>query len=356
MENLKENKRIRYIWSDKNFSRDTINKINHTSINNNINITNYYPSPSQDYCNNEAFTIINKNGNEENVISYPIKINTNINKSNKDSSPRINNLNKKYHQYKSPYMKKILPSAKREKSEEGNRIIYNNSSSSTCLKTSKNRKIIQYINNNDNISLKSEILKNNSKLNIKENYYLDLSSDDINNKFINKRNNNKHFYYNNSEKNNFKNFQNKTQNEPNYNNNNSISKSVISFESNGKENVLNLFEKPIQICVTTKEPLYRISSNYKYNNISYNLTSPKYVKSQKNLINKYNKGIVINKKIIDYIILIQSVIRGFLLRIKLSEYLTLYETIKTGISFIQNIIYERIKNIFYFIFINNKLL
>ena len=52
MDNLKENKSIKYIWRDKKFTRDGISSINHTNINNNINITNYYPSPtpSQKFC------------------------------------------------------------------------------------------------------------------------------------------------------------------------------------------------------------------------------------------------------------------------------------------------------------------
>ena len=355
MENIKENKKIKYIWRDKKFTRDTINNINHTNINNNINITNYYPSLSQDYCNKETITFINKNGNEENVISYPLNIETNKTKKSQDSTLFTTNIEKKYHQHQSPYMKKILPSSKRQKSEEGNRILYINSPSSTYLKTNKKKKIIK--NDTDNISLKNEILKRNNKKNIRENYYLDLSSDEINNKFISNRNNNNHFFYNNSEVNNFKLSHNRKQNKLNFNNNNITNKSIMSYESNGKENILNLFEKPYEISVSTKEPLYRITSNNKNNYITYNFITPKFIRSYKNLNINNKEGMTVNKKMIDYIILIQSIVRGFLLRTKLEQYLYLYERIKKGIFIIQYIIFVRKTFIFNFILnnvINNQ--
>ena len=87
MENAIDNKKIKYVWQDKKFSRDTISNINHTNINNNINITNYYPSPSQEYVNKETFTFINENGSVQNVMSYPIKTTTHKTKKIKDSSP-----------------------------------------------------------------------------------------------------------------------------------------------------------------------------------------------------------------------------------------------------------------------------
>ena len=143
MENIKENKNIKYIWQDNKFSTETISNINHTNINNNINITNYYPSPRQDYCNKETYTFINDNGNVQNVMSYPIKTATHKTKKLKDSSPTPIPIEKKYHQCQSPYMKKILPTSKRQKSEDGNRIIYKykNSPSYKHLKSNKKKEI-----------------------------------------------------------------------------------------------------------------------------------------------------------------------------------------------------------------------
>ena len=117
MDNIKENKKINYIYKDKQYTRDPINSINHTNINNNINITNYYPPPSQNFCNKQTFTFIDENGSVQNAISYPIKTATHKTKKLKDSSPTPNVLEKKYHHCQSPYMKKILPSSKRQKSK-----------------------------------------------------------------------------------------------------------------------------------------------------------------------------------------------------------------------------------------------
>ena len=112
MENLKENKKIKYIWQDNKYSPESVSNINHTNINNNINITNYYPSPSQDYCNKETYTFINDNGSVQNIMSYPIKTATHKTKKIKDQSPTTTPTVKKYHQCQSPYMKKI-PVSKR---------------------------------------------------------------------------------------------------------------------------------------------------------------------------------------------------------------------------------------------------
>ena len=55
----------------------------------------------------------------------------------------------------------------------------------------------------------------------------------------------------------------------------------------------------------------------------------------------------------NYIILIQSVIRGNLLRIKLYQYLNLYDRIKKGVSFIQYIIFQKMRYILFIIKNNN---
>ena len=361
MENIKENKRIKFFYQDKKYPHDAINSINHTNINNNINITNYYPSPSQNYCSKQTFTFIDENGSVQNAISYPIKTATHKTKKIKDSSPTPNNCEKKYHHCQSPYMKKILPSTKRQKSEEGSRIInkYKKSPSSKFFKLNK-KTDIKNESYNDSISARKNETQNKiiNKPNTKDNYYLDLSGDDLNNKFQSNRN----FlnYYktntnnNSAEYNKINNSKFNTQNRPLLNN-----KSVISFESNGNESMYNILEKPYQISFPNKEPLYKITSYNKNEFITYNLNSPKIIKSHKNLNISYKKDISIEKKIINYIILIQSIARGFLLRIKLAQYLNLYERIKKGLSFIQFIILKRRRYALYYLNkhnINKKLI
>ena len=104
---------------------------------------------------------------------------------------------------------------------------------------------------------------------------------------------------------------------------------MISNESNGKESLINILQKPIQIKVKNKEPLFKITSLEKNNLMAYNFNSSKMFKSQKNLNIRRRKDISVEKKLSQYIILIQSVIRGYLLRVKLSQYLFLYERIKS---------------------------
>lgn len=355
MDNIKENKKINYIYKDKQYTRDPINSINHTNINNNINITNYYPPPSQNFCNKQTFTFIDENGSVQNAISYPIKTATHKTKKLKDSSPTPNVLEKKYHHCQSPYMKKILPSSKRQKSEEGNRIIkiYKNSPSSKYLKLNKKMNLTNDLYN-DNISLRKNETQNKilNKQKTKDNYYLDLSSDEINNKFKSNRNF-VHFYKTNN------NINSEEYNEikyTNYNNHNRPllnNKSVISFESNGNESMFNILEKPYQISLSNKDPLYKIASYNKNDFITYNLNSPKIIKSHKNLNISYKKDVSIEKKIISYIILIQSITRGFLLRIKLAQYLNLYERIKKGLSFIQFMIMKRMRYGWFYLNKNN---
>ena len=369
MDNIKENKRINYIYQDKKYTREGINNINHTNINNNINITNYYPSSSQNYCSKQTFTFIDENGSVQNAISYPIKTATHKTKRIKESSPTPNPYDKKYHQCQSPYMKKILPISKRQKSEEGNRIIniYKNSPSTKFIKNNRKKSLKNHnfynSNNNTNSMRKIENqnnfnINNNKQINIGKNYYLDLSSDDINNKYKSNRiynNNSTSNYLNNEYKNKeeinkikYKNY--KTLNKPIMTNN----QLMTSYESNGNESHINILDKPYQISMANKQPIYKIASFDKNNFISYNnFNSPKLVKSQKNININYKKSISIEKKISKYIILIQSVIRGYLLRIKLAQYLNLYERIKKAVSFIQYIIFKRKKYILYYIIKNN---
>ena len=371
MDNIKENKRINYIYQDKKYTREGINNINHTNINNNINITNYYPSSSQKYCSKQTFTFIDENGSVQNAISYPIKTITHKTKKIKESSPTTNPYDKKYYQCQSPYMKKILPNSKRQKSEEGNRIIniYKNSPSTNFIKNTRKKSLKNhnFYNNNTNSMRKEENqnninINNNKQINRDKNFYLDLSSDDINNKYKSNKiyNNNNNNNYDNNYLNNdykvkpeinkikYKNY--KTFNRPIMANN----QLMTSYESNGNESHANILDKPYQISMNNKQPKYKITSFEKNNYISYNnFNSPKLVKSQKNININYKKGISLEKKISKYIILIQSVIRGYLLRIKLVQYLNLYERIKKAVSFIQYIIFKRKKYILYYLIKNN---
>ena len=366
MENLKENKKIKYIWQENKYSPESVSNINHTNINNNINITNYYPSPSQDYCNKETYTFINDNGSVQNVMSYPIKTATHKTKRIKDQSPTPTPTVKKYHQCQSPYMKKIPPSSKRQKSEDGNRIIniYKDSPSYKHLKSIKKKdiKINYYEELNSRKSDTQNSINNKPIITKENNYFLDLSSDEIRNKHKNNRNHNRiHFannkinnINNNSVLNKIKYFDNKYNNTEIINNN----KTVISYKTNGNWNnsksVFNIINNPYQLPAKDKIPLYKLSYNEKNNIINHNFNNQqKYVKSQKymnsNSYYNYKKEISVEKNLNKMITLIQSATRGFLLRLKLAQYLDLYERIKKSVSIIQFIISQRIKYTLYLI-------
>ena len=388
MDNIEQNKRLKYIWQDKKYTRDTINNINHTNINNNINITNYYPSPSQDYCNKGTFDFINNNVDLQNHTNYSIANSTHKTKTSKDISPTpsTGEKDKKYHQCQSPYMKKILPPSKRQQSDEGNRILnlYKSSPSTKCIKNIKKNPLKNDLNNNQN-SIRKNITQNfntNNKQNItSHDYYLDLSSDDINNKYNTNFNSNNHINYyikNNNKSNtnnkystnrnyqdsnktktnnnnkseiikNSKNIINKLRNRPLLN----INRSMISNKSNEKDNLFKINERPKKVTIFNNEPLFKITSPGKKEIISFNNISPKFFKSQKNMNIRRKKNISVEKKINHNIILIQSVTRGFLLRIKLSQYLSLYERIKKALSIIKYKIIQKAKYFLYFKLKNN---
>lgn len=127
---------------------------------------------------------------------------------------------------------------------------------------------------------------------------------------------------------------------------------MISCESNitGNESLLNIFETPYQISMTNKnplplsfQPLYKIPSYEKNNIISYNTNfhSPKMANSIKNLKIDNKKKFYTQKPLIKNIILIQSALRGYLLRVKLAQYLDLYERIKKAVSFIKYIFLQK---------------
>ena len=238
-------KKLKYLYNDKNYLIDPINNnINHTNINNNINITNYYPSPSQNYCNKQTFTFIDQNGIIQNAISYPIKANAHKTKKIKESSHTPNNNEKKNHKCQSPYMKKILPSSKRDKSEDNNRIsnICKNSSSQKYLKSNNKNSLSKNSYKQTHLSIRKQEKQNTNNKNIKNNPYLDLSTDEINNKFKRIINYNQNYpNANNTEikeikSNNFKNHTKPLLKKDNI-------KSRISYESNGYESQFNNLQK-----------------------------------------------------------------------------------------------------------------
>ena len=102
--------------------------------------------------------------------------------------------------------------------------------------------------------------------------------------------------------------------------------------------------------MSNKDPLYKITTYDKNSLLAYDFNSSKYNKSHKNLVIKYKKGIKMIKKLDEYILLIQSVIIGHLLRLKLAQYLALYGRIKNAISSINYLILEKKRFILYFLF------
>jgi hypothetical protein len=349
MENIK-NKIMKYNYQENKYSRGAISNINHTNINNNINITNYYPSPTQNYCKKETFTFINNNSNDntQNTMNYPLKTNAHKTKIIKETSPISKLCDKKYNQCQSPYMKKILPSSKRQKSEGGTRIIkiYKNSPSFKCIKSTK-KKSTKYNIYDDNISERKnetqQYIDNNQKIN--KNYYLDLSSDEISNKYKSNIFNNVNYYStknnNNNNKDNNKYFSFKIPNNSVINN----KKSIISRESNDKRDrnsLFNFFERPFQMSVKNNKDIYKIKPYDKDYLFNSNYYSVQFGKNSNYIDNK------IGNKLWKYIILIQSTVRGFLLRIKLAQYLNLYERIKKAMYIIQYIILKKMRFNLYF--------
>ena len=362
MENYQSNKRKKNYWKDINnnnyYNNDTINNnINHTNINNNINITNYYPTTSKDYSDNDTFSFINDNERLPNAMNYKIRTTTHETKNIKDCSPVQTVYEKKFNQMQSPYMRKILPSTKRQQSEDGNRVayVYKNSNTSTSknlksIKKNKTKNSFYY----DNISIKNQNKKNIRQSNPK-NYYLDLSGDDLNNKYRSNRNfNNNNFFYNNLDISKTKYLNNKSQMNSSsvYSMNmSSMNKSILSNESSGKENLFNLLEKPLQISKVKKVPLYKMANYDKNNLMSLKLNSPKYIKSHKNFTIK-NERRSTASKLIHYIILIQSVTKGHLFRMRWKQFFIFYKRVKKSIIILQKLLFQKKKLAFY-IFNNN---
>ena len=362
MESYQNNRRKKNFWKDTNnnyYNKDTIsNNINHTNINNNINITNYYPTSSKDYSDNDTFSFIN-DGGLHNAINYKIRTTTHETNNIKDCSPIQTVYEKKYNQMQSPYMRKILPSTKRQQSEDGNRFsyVYKNSNSST----SKNLKSIKKNKTKNSFYYENISNKNQNKKNIKQsnpkNYYLDLSGDDLNNKYRSNRNfnYNNNFFYNNLDMSKTKILNNRSQiNSSSVNSMNisNMNKSILSNESSGKETLFNLLEKPLQIAKVKKVPLYKIANYDKNNLMSLKLNSPKYIKSHKNLGIKNEKRSSAANKLIQNIILIQSVAKGYLFRMRWKQFFTFYKRVKRSIIILQKILFQKKKLAFY-IFNNN---
>ena len=320
MENININKnRIRHFWKEKKYTSEGIKNINHTNINNNINITNYYPSPSENYCNKRTITFINENSIIQNVINYPIKTTTHRTQKIQAFSPASNI--KKFHQCQSPYMKKILTNSNRQKSEESNRIVnvLKNSSSSRYAQPNKKRLINakKFYNNLD-----GKINLNNFNSN-KQNIYLNTSNDESIHKMKSNRNNDLDNNYHcrtilgeniNSDKN------------PQMI---KFGQTLMTYRTNNKNNIFHLVEKPIERLFKKKRSFQSISSYECDNLITYNTNSLKLLKNKDSNIIKNNNST--EKKMKNKIILIQAHLRGFLFRNKLSLYLVLYNKIKKGI-------------------------
>jgi hypothetical protein len=133
---------------------------------------------------------------------------------------------------------------------------------------------------------------------------------------------------------------------------NNMNKSILSNESNEKETLFNLLEKPLQIAKVKKVPLYKIANYDKNNFMSLKLSSPKYIKSHKNLGIKNEKRSTATNKLIQQIILIQSVTKGYLFRMKWKQIFTFYKRVQRSIIILQKILFQKKKLAFY-IFNNN---
>jgi hypothetical protein len=86
--------------------------------------------------------------------------------------------------------------------------------------------------------------------------------------------------------------------------------------------------------------------------MSLKLSSPKYIKSHKNLGIKNEKRSTATNKLIQQIILIQSVTKGYLFRMKWKQIFTFYKIVQRSIIILQKILFQKKKLAFY-IFNNN---
>ena len=339
---IQRNNRIIHILGDNNFSQDENKRINHTNINNNINITNYYHSPPHNYFNKGTLTFINENSIIQNIISCPIKTTTHRTQRFKnDNKSPINITLKKCHQCQSPYIKKILPNKNGQKSPDKNKI-------NKILKTYPSAQFVT--------SQKIKILNNN-----KTRY------EDFNTKYENKViNNNKcNDYFNQTKEklfNNFKRGKNKEQkNIIHYNPHLSpnqirniknkqiiyLAQSSPQFRTNDKNvSLFNVLEKRIELFLTNNNNYN--SKTYKQNSINkYNFGSPKLIKNHYITNFLSNKDNFDEKKISKDIILIQSAFRGYLFRIKFNLYKTFINQIKKGYNILQNIYIKNKKRKFF---------
>ena len=339
---IQKNNRFIQILGDNNFSKDENKSINHTNINNNINITNYYHSPPHNYFKKGTLTFINENSIIQNIISCPIKTATHRTQkiqSNKKSS--INITIKKCNQCLSPYVKKIPPNKKEQKSIDKNRInkILKTYHSSQYI-TSQRIPSSQYITS-PRINIMNN--KNKTKYNNCNDYFNRTKEKLFDNckKGKNKDQNNIIHYYTNLPQNKINN-NNKRRHVIN------LDKSLPQFKTKDKnDSLFNVLEKKIELFLINNKNNYD-SKTYNQNNINrYNFGSPKLIKNNynKNILN--NKGNFDEKRVSKYLILIQSVFKGYLLRIKFKLYKAFINQIKKGYYILKSIYIKNKKRKFF---------
>ena len=129
-------------------------------------------------------------------------------------------------------------------------------------------------------------------------------------------------------------------------------KELIQENMSLKEQIKNLIDKCYNNKQTKLESEINIKdkklnllmndiANYDKNNLmSLKLNSPKYIKSHKNLGIKRSTA---NNKIIHNIILIQSVTKGFLFRMRWKQFFTFYKRVKRSIIILQKILFQKMK-------------
>ena len=349
---IHKNNRIIHILGDNNFSQDENKRINHTNINNNINITNYYHSPPHNYFNKGTLTFINENSIIQNIISCPIKTTTHRTQRFKnDNKSPINITIKKSNKCQSPYIKKIPPNKKGQKSLDKNKV-------NKIMKTYPSAQFIT--------SQKIKILNNNKTR------YEDFNTQHENKVFNNNTNDD---YFNRTKEklfNNFKKGKNKEKkNIIHYNPHLSpnqirniknkqiiyLDQSSSQFKTNDKnDSLFNALEKRIELFLTNNNYNFK---TYKQNRVNkYNFGSPKLVKNNYNINFLNNNCNFEEKKVSKYLILIQSIFRGYLLRIKFILYKTFINQIKNGYYILQNIYIKNKKRRFFTILkynINNAI-
>ena len=333
MKHNQNNNRIKHqILKGNIFLKGGINNINQTNINNNINITNYYSLPSKNNINQKAISSTNKTNILKNIINNPIKTTTHRAKKIYNASPPY----QRYQQCRSPYIKKILPNTNRYKSQDRN--IFETSPSMEYIKINK----IEIDDNHfyDNLTFNNKNKNNNIVI---------IQKKSINKLQKNRSYKTKNFLYLNNNI-----LFDENQIDFNYNKTNKtkqiidFDKPLSKFDSNSNKIIFNINKKS------------NISSHNKKESImhSYQNSSPLLIiKNDKDMNKVYKKENNIENIFVKYIIIIQSNIRRFLIRIKFREYITLIKKMNLLIHIIKVIYIKKNKYLFFSILkytINNR--